>query len=124
MMMPDSENHTPLDCLRSYWTVTGEVEAINYLDHLQESRRLPQYCAVNRTSPLDDATYEFEQPTQLSAALARPADFSRPTTAAYTKRHGLNDFRRQGVDEMLSTYKNGGKLGFNVDLPLIRPSSH
>jgi ankyrin repeat protein len=55
MMTLDSEDHTPLDCLRLYWQRTGEAMAIDYLNLLQSSGRLPLYFAANRTLPLQEA---------------------------------------------------------------------
>ena len=123
MMMLDSENHTPLDCLRSYWTTTRQATAIDYLNLLQSSRRLPLYFAVNRTSPLGDAIYEAEKPPKLPIISPSSPDVSRLTIGASMKRHDLKDSTRHDVNGLLSTYVNGGVLDFNTTIPRTRFSS-
>jgi hypothetical protein len=118
MMLLDSENHTPLDCLRSYWNLTNEKMAIDYLNLLQSSGRLPLYFAVNRTAPLDGAVYAGT-PVNASAIPALSADVSRLTIGESMKRHESNGPMRSGVDEFLSTYINGGALDCNTSTPLI-----
>jgi hypothetical protein len=118
MTILDSENHTPLDCLRSYWTSNNEATAIDDLNLLQSSGILPLYFAVNRTLPLDDPVSAVTA-TGSSAIPALSSDVSRLTTGPSTKRHDFNDSRRYYFDEILSIYKNGGELGFNTIKPQI-----
>jgi hypothetical protein len=116
MVILDSEDHTPLDCLKSYWQRTGNATAIDRLNLLLSSRCLP-YFAANRTSPLGDvipagAIAKLPTIPEISSGV------SRLNIGAPTKRHGPNESTKNGsVKEVLSTYKNGGPLECNTIMP-------
>jgi hypothetical protein len=113
MMILDSEDHTPLGCLKLYWRRTGEMMAIDYLNLLQSSGCLPVYFAANRTLPLGDvicAGAVAKLPTIPEISF----NVSRLTIGAPTKRHDPNESTKNGVKELLSTYKNGGTLECNT----------
>lgn len=118
MMILDGEMHTPLDCLRSYWTSTREEAAIDFLNSLLSSGYL-LYFAVNRTPPLIDETYEAEMHAKPLATPTLSADISRLTLGTSMKRRSCNNPARQGVQGLLSTYSNGGLLECNTSEPLI-----
>ena len=86
MMTLDSDGHTPLDYLRSYWTLNKEAIAIDYLNLLHSSGRLPVYFAFNQTAPLDSIAY-FRTPARLPMSLELSADVSRLTIGSSTRRH-------------------------------------
>src|SRR5437763_6539287 len=74
MMTLDSDGLTPLDYLRSYWTLNKETIAIDYLNLLHNSGRLPVYFAFNQTTPLDSIA-----PARLPVSAELSADVSRLT---------------------------------------------
>jgi hypothetical protein len=116
MMTLDSEDHTPLDCLKSYWQRTGETAAIDYLNLLLSSSCLP-YFAANRTPPLGDVI-SAGAIAKLPTIPEISSNVSRLTIGAPTKRHGPNESTKNGsVKELLSTYKNGGALQCNTIMP-------
>jgi ankyrin repeat protein len=96
MMMLDDDGHTPLDCLRSYWTSTNVDLGIDLLNLLQSSGILPIFFAANQTAPVhntvrDRASVRLSRSPQLSAGV------SRLTVGAPT---------RHDADELKSTYIN------------------
>jgi hypothetical protein len=116
MMILDSEDHTPLDCLKSYWRRNGETRAVDDLDRLLSSGRLP-YFAANRTSPLGDVG-SAGAVAKLPTIPEISSNVSRLAIGAPTKRHGPNESTKNGgVKELLSTYKNGGALECNTIMP-------
>jgi hypothetical protein len=116
MMILDSEDHTPLDCLRSYWRSTGEAMAIDYLNLLQSSGYLPLYFAANRTLPLGDVV-SAGAVAKLPTIPEISSNVSRLTIGAPTKRYDLNEPTKNGFKELLSTYRNGGALECNTIMP-------
>jgi hypothetical protein len=121
MMILDNDDHTPLDCLRSYWKITKEAMAIDCLNGLQSSGILPLYFAVNQTAPIDDTVY-VRTPARLPSSSELSADASRLTIGASTRRHNSNDTTRNCFDELVSTYINGGVLEWNTTVPMTPPS--
>jgi hypothetical protein len=116
MMILDSEDHTPLDCLKSYWRRIGETRAVGDLNRLLSSRRLP-YFAANRTSPLEDVV-AAEAVAKLPTIPEISSNVGRLTIGAPTKRYGPNESTKNGgVKELLSIYKNGGALECNTMIP-------
>lgn len=116
MMTLDSEDHTPLHCLKSYWRRTRETIAIDFLDLLQSSGHLQLDIAINRTLPLGDEVS--------GGSVAKPptipeisSNISRLTIGAPTKLHYPNESTKIGVKGLLSTYKNGGALECNTIMP-------
>lgn len=116
MTILDSEDHTPLDCLKLYWRRTGEAMAIDYLNLLQSSGCLPLYFAANRTLPLGDAI-SAGAVAKLPTIPEISSNVSRLTIGAPTKRHEPNDSTKNGVKGLLSAYKNGGALECNTIMP-------
>jgi hypothetical protein len=116
MMTLDSEDHTPLDCLKLYWRRTGEAMAIDYLNLLQSSGCLPLYFAANRTLPLGDAI-STGAVAKLPTIPEISSNVSRLTIGTPTKRHDPNESTKSGVKGLLSTYKNGGALECNTIMP-------
>jgi hypothetical protein len=112
MVVLDSEYHTPLDCLKSYWRRTGEEMAIDYLNLLQSSGCLPLYAA-NRTLPLGDVI-SAGAVAKLATIPEISSNVSRLTIGTPTKRHDPNESTKNGVKGLLSTYKNGGTLECNT----------
>jgi hypothetical protein len=118
MMTLDNEDHTPLDCLKSYWQRTGEVGAIDDLHGLQSCGYLPLYFAANRTLPLGDATSPGPG-DKLPTLPEISSDVSRLTIGVPTKRHDPNEPPKYDVKELLSTYKNGGALECTTIMPSV-----
>lgn len=116
MMTLDSEGHTPLDCLKLYWRRTGEVMAIDELNILQRSGYLPLDFVANRTLPLGDVI-SGGAVAKLPAIPEISSNVSRLTIGALTKRHDPNESTKNGVKELLSTYKNGGALDCTTIMP-------
>jgi hypothetical protein len=116
MMTLDSEDHTPLDCLKLYWRRTGDAMAIDHLNLLQSSGCLPLYFAANRTLPLGDAI-STGAVAKLPTIPEISSNVSRLTIGAPTKRHDPNESTKNGVKGLLSAYKNGGALECNTIMP-------
>lgn len=109
MMMLDDDDHTPLDCLRSYWTSINEAVGMDLLNILQSCGILPLYFAANQTAPVDDTVYDRASMKLLNGPKLS-ANVSRLTNGASTRRRDSNNPTRHGVDELMSTYIKGGVL--------------
>ena len=122
MMMPDVENHTPLDCLRSYWTLAGEVAALDYLNMLQATGILPMGYAVNRTLPLDNILEGAEinsapLSSSLRPAVPAPTGQIRSYLNKTTSRgHGTRNLPNLGVGGIIFSYRHGLPLDCNASI--------
>jgi hypothetical protein len=122
MMELDEDDHTPLDCLRSYWTSTKDGAAIDRFKYLQDCGILPLYFAINQTAPLDNTVYAGTS-ARLPKSPALPANISRLTIGASTRRYDSNEPTKHDVGDLISTFVNGGVLDCtNIMLPNPTPS--
>ena len=128
MMILDCENHTPLDCLRSSWTLAGEDAAVDYLNMLQATRKLPLGYAVNRTLPLDNVldqtkTYPESHTSSVSPAMPGLTDEIRNISIrTSSKGYGVKNLPTRGVGGVLSSYVNGRPLNCTAGLLSTGPS--
>jgi hypothetical protein len=98
MMMLDDDGHTPLDCLRSYWTSTNVDSGVDLLNILQSSGMLPIFFAANQTAPVQ-ITARDRASTRLPWNPELSAGVSRLTVGAPT---------RHAAGELKSTYIKAG----------------
>lgn len=122
MMILDDDYHTPLDCLKSYWTSTNEAMGIDLLNILQSSKILPLYFAANQTAPVDNIVYDRPS-TRLPKSPKLSVGVSRLTSGAFIRRRDSNDPTKDDTDELIATYIEGRVLNCTNIAPLNPPSN-
>lgn len=55
MLLLDEEHHTPLDCLKSYWQIIGDLRAIDHLHLRQSSGQLPVFHPLHQAETAAEA---------------------------------------------------------------------